>query len=170
MTSPYSASTEPGVLDTAWADDWYQKWISAWNDKKFSPDDLSQILTDDFVLDSPTTRHTGSTCKGVEATSAYIDYVTTAYHDLTWVQTAPTMFDRDAKRAAFTWVGTGHFSGVMHPPGIQGNGNAFEFTGLEVFSFRDGKACQLYAVYDLIGLMKQLGLYSPARLQEAPVA
>ena len=154
LTAPLA---ETGTLDRDFAVSWYEKWITAWNTHDF--DGVQDIITEDFVLDSPTTRHTDWDVQGQEATSDYLRYVLTAYPDLIWEVTAPPMFRDDARVAAFSWRGTGHFSGVLTPPGLQGTGNAFEFTGLEVFSFRGDRACHLDAVYDLIGLTKQTGVY-----------
>ena len=53
-------------------------------------------------------------------------------------------------------------AGRIDPPGIEGTGRAFEFAGHEVFDFRGDRACRLYATYDLLGLMKQIGLYRSA--------
>ena len=52
--------------------------------------------------------------------------------------------------------------GRIDPPGIDGTGRAFDFSGHEVFDFRGDRACRLYATYDLLGLMKQIGLYRSA--------
>jgi hypothetical protein len=42
---------EAGVLDPNFAVTWYQRWIDAWNSHE--PDRLKELVTDDFVLDSP---------------------------------------------------------------------------------------------------------------------
>ena len=154
ITRPETANTP---LDRDFAPAWYQKWIDAWNLNR--PEMCHDILTEDFVLDSPTTRHTGLEVRGPEAAADYIRYVLRAYPDLKWEVTAPPMYSDDVARAAYSWRGTGHFSGRFDPPGVDGNGKAFEFSGLEVFDFRGDRACYLYATYDLIGLMKQIGLY-----------
>jgi predicted ester cyclase len=117
------------------------------------------LVTDDFVLDSPTTRHTKSLVRGPAAAADYIRYVLSAYPDLKWEIADSPMYSDVLARAAFSWRGTGHFTGRFDPPGIAGTGNAFEFSGLEVFDFRGGKACYLSASYDLLGLMKQIGIY-----------
>ena len=96
------------------------------------------------------------------ATAGYLRYVIGAYPDLCWEVIAPPMFRNDLARVAFSWRGTGHFSGVLAPPGVPGTGRPFDFSGLEVFDFRDGRACYLNASYDLLGLMKQIGLYQGA--------
>lgn len=151
------STSERGTLDRDFATAWYQSWIDAWNNRDF--DGVKTIVTHDFVLDSPTTRHTDWLVQGPDATSDYLRYVLTAYPDLVWEVTAPPMFRDDVRCAAFSWRGTGHFTGVLDPPGITGTGRAFAFSGLEVFHFRGDRACRLDAHYDLIGLTKQTGVY-----------
>ena len=147
-------------VEPAFATRWYDGWIEAWNARK--PGMIPDLVTEDFVLDSPTTRHTGWPVQGHAAAADYLRYVVEAYPDLMWEVTAPPMFRGDLARVAFSWRGTGHFSGVLKPPGVQGTGRPFDFSGLEVFDFRDGRACYLNASYDLLGLMKQIGLYRGA--------
>jgi predicted ester cyclase len=151
---------DTGTLDREFAVRWYQSWIDAWN--SHDPGRVREIVTDDFVLDSPTTRHTDWFVKGPQGASDYVRYVLDAYPDLVWEVTAPPLFCDGIARAAFSWRGTGHFSGTLAPPGIPGTGKPFVFTGLEVFDFHGDRACYLYACYDLIGLMKQIGVYRSA--------
>ncbi|NMO01461.1 ester cyclase [Gordonia sp. TBRC 11910] len=152
-----SPSVDVGVLDREFAVAWYRKWIDAWNTHDF--EGVKNIVTEDFVLDSPTTRHTNWEVRGQQAMSDYLRYVLRAYPDLIWEVTAPPMFSDETRTAAFSWRGTGHFTGVLDPPGVPGTGKPFAFAGLEVFSFRGDRACHLNAVYDLIGLTKQTGIY-----------
>ena len=153
-------NADAGTLDRDFAVAWYRSWVEAWNDHDF--DGVQDIITGDFVLDSPTTRHTNWHVQGRAATADYLRYVLTAYPDLKWEVIAPPMFDDAVQKAAFSWRGTGHFTGRLTPPGLDGTGKAFDFSGLEVFSFRGTQACHLWASYDLIGLMKQIGLYASA--------
>lgn len=153
-------ATDHTPLDRTFAPHWYDGWLRAWNENR--PELVYELLTEDFVLDSPTTRHTDWSIRGQDAAADYIRYVLTAYPDLSWEVTAPPMFADDLARAAFSWKGTGHFSGRLDPPGIEGTGRAFEFSGLEAFDFRGDRACYLYATYDLLGLMKQIGVYGRA--------
>ena len=60
---------ETGRLDREFAVAWYQSWIDAWN--SHDPDRVKEIVTDDFILDSPTTRHTGWLVQGPQAASDY---------------------------------------------------------------------------------------------------
>jgi hypothetical protein len=160
-----STSTKPhreaGVLDPDFAVAWYQRWLDAWNSHQ--PDRLKELVTDDFVLETPTTRMTGTVARGPQGASDYMRFVVTAYPDLIWEMIAPPMFRMDVREAAFTWRGSGHFSGVLQPAGIPGTGNAFTFEGLEIFAFRGEQVCALDAVYDLATLNKQTGIHRAAR-------
>jgi hypothetical protein len=161
VTAVVIPECDPTPLDRAFAVRWYEGWIRAWNENR--PELCRELLTDDFVLDSPTTRHTGWHVQGPAAAEGYIGYVLGAYPDLQWEVTAPPLYADDRARAGFHWRGTGHFTGRLDPPGIEGTGRAFAFAGLEVFDFRGDRACYLNATYDLHGLMKQIGVGRGAR-------
>jgi hypothetical protein len=107
-------------VDPAFAARWYDQWIGAWNERK--PAMITGLVTEDFLLDSPTTRHTGWHVQGQAAVSDYLRYVVAAYPDLRWEVAAPPMFGSGLARVAFSWRGTGHFSGVLDPPGLPGTG------------------------------------------------
>jgi hypothetical protein len=161
ISTSASPPADAGALDPDFAVSWYQRWLDAWNSHE--PDRLKELVTDDFVLQTPTTRMTGTTARGPHGASDYMRFVVTAYPDLIWTMIAPPMFRLDVRQAAFSWRGTGHFSGVLQPAGILGTGNAFIFEGLEIFAFRGGQVCSLNAVYDLAGLNKQTGIYKAVK-------
>jgi hypothetical protein len=46
----------------------------------------------------------------------------------------------------------------MVPPGIEGTGRRFDFSGVEVFTFRGDRACHLQASYDLLRMLRQSGM------------
>ncbi|ALL79389.1 hypothetical protein AD006_29370 (plasmid) [Pseudonocardia sp. EC080610-09] len=148
---------DAGPLDPDRALLWYQSWVDAWN--SHDPERVRPLVTDDFRLETPTTRNSGWEITGPGSAADYMRYVLTAYPDLTWERTGPPLLAPDSARAAFSWRGAGHFSGTLTPPGIPGTGLPFEFTGLEVFDFRGGRACHLYASYDLMGLLRQTGVH-----------
>lgn len=160
-TTSTAPVAEAGSLDLAFALDWYQRWLDAWNSHE--PDRLKELVTDDFVLQTPTTLMTGERAHGPQGASDYMRFVVTSYPDLMWEMIAPPMFRLDVRQAAYTWRGTGHFTGVLEPGAIPGTGNAFRFEGLEVFSFRGERVCALNAVYDLATLNRQTGVYQAAR-------
>jgi hypothetical protein len=160
-TTSMTPAAEAGVLDMAFALAWYQRWLDAWN--SHDPDRVKELVTDDFLLQTPTTGITGAEVRGPQGASDYMRFVVTAYPDLIWELIAPPMFRLDVRQAAYTWRGSGHFTGVLEPGGIRGTGNAFSFEGLEIFAFRGERACALNAVYDLATLNRQTGVHEAVR-------
>lgn len=148
-------STEgPARVDRDIADRFYAGWLAAWN--AHAPDRVLSLVTEDFALTTPTSTSMGWSVDGAEAMRRYVAFVVGAYPDLVWERTGPPLFADGAPRVAFTWRGTGTFGGRMDPPGIDGTGRAFAFTGVEVFDFRGDRACALDVAYDLQGLMRQV--------------
>lgn len=142
------------TVDDEVANDWYRRWVEAWNSHDTAQ--IAPLVTDDFRLTTPTSAVMGWDVEGPEAAQRYMAFVVGAYPDLVWERTGPGLFARDAPRVAFTWRGTGTFTGRMDPPGIDGTGRSFAFTGVEVFDFRDDRPCALDVSYDLQGLMRQV--------------
>jgi hypothetical protein len=149
-----STAERAGGVDRDVATHWYQGWLDAWN--SHDPEQVRPLITEDFALTTPTSTVMGWEVSGADATRDYMAFVVGAYPDLIWAQTGQPLFADDAPRVAFTWRGTGTFSGRMDPPGIDGTGLPFAFTGVEVFDFRGDRACALDVAYDLQGLMRQV--------------
>jgi predicted ester cyclase len=143
-------------IDSAFAQSFYDRWLDAWNQDEI--DRVLAIVTDDFVLSSPTTRLTGMPVESATAIRDYIGYIRGAYPDLHFELTGPMMFALDAPTVGFPWHGTGTFDGTLTPPGIPGTGKTFDFTGVEVFTFRGDRACHMRASYDLLRMMRQMGV------------
>jgi hypothetical protein len=143
-------------VDPSAAQAFYDRWLHAWNQDNL--DLVLAIVTDDFVLSSPTTRLTGMRVEGASAIRDYVGYIRSAYPDLIFTQTGAPMYDLQNPIVGFPWTGTGTFSGRMDPPGIAGTDKSFEFSGVEVFTFRDDRACHLDASYDLLRMLRQSGI------------
>jgi len=148
--------TSPIPVDPSAAQAFYERWLDSWNQDEI--DRVLAIVTDDFVLSSPTTRLTGMKVESAEAIRDYIGYIRTAYPDLSFEQVGGPMFDLSRPVVGFNWVGRGTFSGRMAPPGITGTGRRFDFGGVEVFTFRGDRACHLQASYDLLRMLRQSGM------------
>jgi SnoaL-like protein len=133
---------------------WYDRWLDAWN--SHDPERVRPLITEDLVLTTPTSLVMNWDVRGVEDVVRYMAFVVGAYPDLVWERTGPPMYALDAPRVGFTWRGSGTFSGRLDPPGIQGTGLPFAFTGVEVFDFRAERPSALEVSYDLQGLMRQV--------------
>ncbi|MDT5280541.1 MAG: hypothetical protein QOJ20_1736 [Mycobacterium sp.] len=96
MTQP---GAEAGSPDPKFALAWYPRWLEAWNSHE--PDRLKELVTDDFVLQTPTTRMTGMVARGPQGVSDYMRFVVTAYPDLIWEMIAPPMFSGRATNCLY---------------------------------------------------------------------
>jgi predicted ester cyclase len=150
------ARSTPTPVEFGVAEDFYMRWLDAWNQDDV--DRVFAIVTDDFVLSSPTTRLTGLQVCSATDIRDYIKYIRTAYPDLLFEQRGPAMYAFDAPIVSFPWRGTGTFTGTLAPPGIAGTGRRFDFRGVEVFTFRNDRACSLFASYDLLRMMRQIAV------------
>ncbi|MCV7428629.1 ester cyclase [Mycobacterium montefiorense] len=149
-------STSALPVDPLVAQRFYDRWLDAWNQDDI--DRVRAIVTEDFVLSSPTTRLTGMRVDSATAIRDYIGYIRRAYPDLIFEQVGFGMFDLEHPVVAFPWSGTGTFTGRMDPPGIPGTGRSFDFSGIEVFTFRGDRVSHLYASYDLLRMLRQSGV------------
>ena len=52
------AQADLAPLDRSFAVSWYDEWLDCWNSNR--PEVVREILTEDFVVDSPTTRHSST--------------------------------------------------------------------------------------------------------------
>jgi hypothetical protein len=151
---------DTAALDREFASRYYEGWVEAWNAHRaqigFDP------LTEDFVLDSPIPGTVRGSCAGRRVAAGYIRHAGEAYPDLVWEVSGPSMFSDDLAPAAFSWRGSGHVTGRTGSAGIDGAGWVFEFSGLEVFGFRGERGCYRYGTGDVLGLIKQIGVYCGA--------
>jgi predicted ester cyclase len=154
-------------LDPEFAQAFYDRWLDAWNQDDH--DRVLEIVTDDFVLSSPTTRLTGMRVDSGTAIRDYVAYIRGAYPDLHFTQLGSPLFSHQESIVGYLWHGTGTFTGTLTPPGISGTGQAFDFTGTEVFTFRGYRACHMFASYDLLRMMRQMnviqGSWAPSEPQ-----
>src|SRR6266404_2790529 len=103
------AEPDQAPLDRAFAVKWYAEgWIDCWNSNR--PERVRDLLTEDFVLDSPTTRHTGWQVRGHQATMDYLRSALSAHPALQWGLTEPPMFSDPMPRVAYTCRATVPFS------------------------------------------------------------
>jgi predicted ester cyclase len=142
-------------VDPEAAQAFYERWLDAWNQDDH--DRVLSIVTDDFVLSSPTTRLTGMRVDSATGIRDYIAHIRAAYPDLEFTQIGSPLFSADEPIVGYRWHGTGTFTGTLTPPGITGTGRAFDFAGTEVFTFRGDRSCHMFASYDLLRMMRQIG-------------
>ena len=146
-------ATAPQTIDTAWAEEFAERWAAAWN--SHDAERVLELVTDDIVYDDSAWPET---MRGKAAVREFIDHTWRAFPDLTFESVGGAHVASDGPRAAFWWKGTGTHTGPIDPPGIPPTGRRLEFEGADFHEYRDGKLARLRIVFDMSDLGRQLGV------------
>jgi steroid delta-isomerase-like uncharacterized protein len=145
------------ALDLAWVGGFAEGWLGAWN--SHDQERLLALMTDDIVYDDsawPTTM------RGHADVHEFLDHTWRAIPDLRFeVREGPYVHATEPK-AAFWWNGYGTHTGLLDPPGLAPTGKRMEFDGADFHEYREGKVARLRIVFDMAGLMRQLGVLPTA--------
>jgi steroid delta-isomerase-like uncharacterized protein len=145
------------ALDPAWIGGFAERWVGAWN--SHDPERLLALMTDDIVYDDSAWP---KTMRGHADVHEFLDHTWRAIPDLRFdVREGPYVHASEPK-AAFWWNGYGTHTGLLDPPGLAPTGKQMEFDGADFHEYRDGKAARLRIVFDMAGVMRQLGVLPPA--------
>jgi predicted ester cyclase len=138
---------------------WFEKWVlGGW--LKLDVDTLLSVVTDDFVCDDPAL--VGTECSGRDAYREFVADLLRAFPDSALYPFGPPFLALDGTQLIMPWRATGHFSGPLRLPGslrtIAPTGKAFDFGGVDIYTFRGENICRLHSVYDGLVVLRQLGV------------
>lgn len=150
MTTHHDVTTGP--VDPQWLGDFIQRWTDAWNSHE--PGNLLALMTEDIVYDDSAWP---KQMRGHDDVREFLEHTWTAFPDLEFEEFEGPFVHPGEEKAAFYWRGTGTHSGAISPPGLNPTGRRIEFEGADIHEYRDGKVCRLRIVFDMAGLMRQLG-------------
>ena len=152
MSATNTPATGHGV-DPAFADEFGQKVIGAWNSHQ--PDQLLELLTDDVVYDDS---GWPKQMRGHTDVREFLESNWRAAPDLTFEIVEGSLVDPAAPRTAHHWHATATDTGVWDPPGLAPTGRPMSFDGAAFYELRDGKACRVRVVYDVASILRQMGV------------
>lgn len=113
-------------------------------------DVADELYAADYVRHDPATPDITGGLDGIkEVCTRY----RTAFPDLR-LTTDDSLADGD--KAIIRWSATGTHQGAL--AGIAPTGKRFEITGLTIFRFADGKIVEEWSNWDVLGMMRQLGV------------
>jgi steroid delta-isomerase-like uncharacterized protein len=144
------------VPDQVWVRGFAERWVQAWNSHE--PERLLALMTDDIVYDDSAWP---KTMRGHADVREFLDHTWRAIPDLRFEVRHGPYVQASEPRAAFWWNGYGTHTGVLEPPGLAPTGKQMEFDGADFHEYRDGKVTRLRIVFDMAGLMRQLGVLPP---------
>jgi steroid delta-isomerase-like uncharacterized protein len=147
-----AATTSPGPLDAGFLDDFSHRWLDAWNRRDGRA--LGELCTEDVEFFDPAIQ----TVHGRAAVAAWVAQCATAFPDYRFEEPEPPYIARDTPKAIAPWRMTGTNTGPLDPPGFAATGKAVVIEGVDHWWFRDGLVARYRADYDLMGVMRQLGI------------
>jgi steroid delta-isomerase-like uncharacterized protein len=143
-------------VDVAWVRSFAEEWLAAWN--SHDPQQVLALMTDDIVYDDsawPTTM------RGHADVRAFLEHSWAAIPDMRFELRDGPYVHPDGPKAAFWWNGYGTHTGPLDPPGLAATGKSMTFDGVDLHEYRDGKVARLRIVFDMAGVMRQLGVLPP---------
>lgn len=133
-----------------WADEFFVDWQAAWNS---GTAEVLEYVTDDIEywdVTLPEPIH------GRDEYAAHCDRFFAAFTELNWTMREPVIHEGD--RVTEPWAFTGLNSGPLWI-GLPASGERIETAGTDIFEFRDGRVCREHSYYDVVGSLRQLGLW-----------
>lgn len=135
---------------STWADDFFRDWQKAWNT---GTAEVLEHVTDDIEYWDVTLPEP---IRGRAAYAEHCDHFFAAFTELEWTMREPVVHEGD--RVAEPWAFRGLNSGPLWI-GLPASGERIETAGTDIFEFRDGKVCREHSFYDVVGSLRQLGLW-----------
>jgi steroid delta-isomerase-like uncharacterized protein len=143
------------VLDPAFLDDFGQQWLDAWN--RHDGEALAVLCTEDVEFFDPAIQ----TIHGRAAVADWLAACARWFPDYRFEDPEPPYAARDRAEAILPWKMIGTHRGEIEPPGFAPTGRSFAIEGVDHWWFRDGLVERCRAIYDINGMMRQLGIVPP---------
>jgi predicted ester cyclase len=143
------------------------RWEAGWNTHDL--DLLETAVTEDVVWDDPAMF--GETVHGRGEFRAFTEILFRAIPDVHFEDAGQPHLALQGTGLALPWRMTGTFTGELafwgkrygsQPPTWAPTGRRLDIEGVDLYEFRDGLISHWKIVYDVYGLMQQIGLLPPA--------
>jgi steroid delta-isomerase-like uncharacterized protein len=132
------------------------RYFDAWNGREAGA--ASTLLADRFAWRDPSLP---APLSALEDAERFFELSWRSFPDLTFELLGEPLVDEAGGRVAQEWRMTGTHQGEGVPAGVLGTGRPIDVTGTDVFTLDEtGRATEIRACYDAMGLAAQLGLVS----------
>lgn len=135
------------------AREWMDRFTEAWN--SHDADRLLALTTEDIRWEDPFI--IGGALTGRQELREWLEVNWRAVPDLTFELVGEPFISIDGAQVAYTWRGTGHFTGPMDPPGFAPTGDAIEMTGVDVHDLAGDLVRRVQTFTDATALGRQIG-------------
>lgn len=128
--------------------------IRAFNDH--DPDGILSHFTEDVHWEDPSLPEAAV---GSRAARAAVENLLHAFPDQQFdIDTLQILLDPEGRYGTSVWSWTGTMTGPIDPPGYAPTGKQAHMTGACFYEFRDGRIARHVVLYDMLGILQQLGL------------
>jgi len=151
------------LLDDAVTRTFLRSYLRAWN--AHDPDAILALATDDVLWQDPTIP--GGEARGHTAVRTWLSGFWRGFPDMTFEfldgadETVGDAVYRSAGRIAAPWRCRGTMRGPLSP-GFAPTGRTVDLVGVDLYSFRGGRLCQVRTFTDTTTAALQLGLLPAA--------
>ena len=138
--------------DRPFLTDFSHRWLDAWNRRDGAA--LGRLCTEDVVFFDPAIGE----IHGREAVAGWVATCARAFPDYAFDEPGPGLLSDDGTNAIVPWRMRGTNTGPMQPPGFAPTGRPVTVEGVDHWWLRDGLVARYRADYDVLGMMRQLGI------------
>ena len=134
--------------------DYPARYFAAWNGRDVRA--AGGLLADGFAWRDPSLP---APLGALDEAERFFELSWRSFPDLTFELLGEPLVDPAGTRVAQEWRMTGTHQGEGVPAGVPGTGRPIDVTGTDVFTVdEEGRATEIRACYDAMGLAAQLGL------------
>jgi steroid delta-isomerase-like uncharacterized protein len=151
-------TTQYSTITDEFARDWVARFIAAWH--SHDPEQLAQLSVDDVLWEDPFIYPTGA-LRGRDALRGWLTSVWRSIPDLTFEVVGEPFVSFDRTRLAAEWIGRGHMTGALDPPGFAPTMGAIELRGIDIHEFRGEQLAHVETITDLGSMARQIGAMPP---------
>jgi steroid delta-isomerase-like uncharacterized protein len=120
---------------------------------------MAQLLTEDIVWTDPALPEPA---RGIPAVQEFMHATFATFPDVRFSEPDPPHLTVTGEQIAWAWTMEGTMRGPIEPPGFAPTGRTIKVEGVDLWSMRDGRIARYRAFYDMIDLVRQLGIMPPA--------
>jgi steroid delta-isomerase-like uncharacterized protein len=147
-----TATTTTSTPGQAFLIDFSHRWLDAWNRR--DGEALGELCTEDVRFYDPAIGE----IHGRAAVAGWVATCQRAFPDYVFEEPEPGLLSPDGSKAIVPWRMRGTNTGPLDPPGFAPTNRPMTMEGVDHWWFRDGLVARYRADYDLLGVMRQLGI------------
>ncbi|MCA9563536.1 MAG: ester cyclase [Myxococcales bacterium] len=159
MRRPYDTrEKETDEVGAAFATEFLLRYLDGWN--AHAPDRLLDLCHQDIWWEDPTIP--GGLAVGKASAREWLEGFFAAFSELRFdfLQEGPDSCATSlgGRILVAPWTCEGRWTGTLRPTGLSPNGRCFRTTGVDLYSFKEGRLTHVRTITDTLDVLEQLGV------------